>query len=369
MEYLLALTIVGLFALLGLLFHFDLPPKTVVNRILRRFIDIPDRTQANLSDAPYRKINQTSRSAPKPLLLNIQTSDGSGQAAHPDVIYVPDGFGAQKWTYWMVCTPYPYGNDFFENPELFASSDGINWQIPDGLTNPLVPSLSIKGDHHSDPDLVFHQDQFWLFFRETLRSRTPTENRICLTKSGDGVNWSRPMEVLLDKSGAGLLSPAVIQDGTCFRMWTIEKIDGQFVITLRISADGANWSTSRRCKIAPSLSGRNLWHIDVIQEQDRLSALIVTSTGQVGEGSRIHYAYSVDHGESWHVGPFLLDRTYEFEASLQYRATLRKVQDDPALYEVWYSAANSKFMWSIAYLRCQRERNDLLPDDSEWRGA
>jgi hypothetical protein len=369
MAYLFALVIAGLVAFLGLLLRFDLSPRIAMNRILRRFTNAPDLARASLSDAPYRQIKGVTTRLLKPLLLNIQTSDGSGQAAHPDVVYVPEGFGPQKWPYWMVCTPYPYGNDFFENPEVFASFDGINWEVPDGAKNPLVAPLSLKGDHHSDPDVVLHENQFWLFYRQTLRSRTPTENRIYLMKSTDGSEWGRPVEALLDKNGTGLLSPAVIHDGNSFRLWMIERLEEKFVITLRLSEDGTNWSTARKCEVIGALRARNLWHIDVIQEQDRLSALIVTCTGQVGEGSRIHYGHSFDQGETWHVGPFLFDQIYEFEASLQYRATLRKMQDDPAVYEVWYSAANSKYMWSIAYLRCVREGNNLRPDYSGRRFA
>jgi len=361
MEYLLALAIAGLVAFLGLLLYFDLPPKMAVDRIARRLTGGPEISHLNVTDAPYRRIGLTAARAPKPVLLNIETSDASGQPTHPDVVYAPEGFGARKWPYWMVCTPYPYGNDFFENPELFASFDGVNWQIPDGAKNPLVPSCPIKGDHHSDPDLVLHQNQLWLFFRQTLRSKTPTKNRILLMKSGNGVDWSNPTEILLDQKGTGLLSPAVICDENGFLMWMIEQVDGKFAIIRRLSEDGTNWTGSRKCEIAGSIAGRNLWHIDVIPEKDRLSALVVTCTGQVGEGSRIHYAYSFNQGETWNIGPFLLERVYEFEAALQYRATMRKVQEDPPLYEVWYSAASSKYVWSIAYLRFVREENILLP--------
>ena len=82
----------------------------------------------------------------------------------------------------------------------------------------------------------------------------------------------------------------------------------------------------------------------MICEEGRLSALIVTCTGMFGEGARIHYAYSFDRGETWFIGPFILEQVYEFEATLQYRATIRKMREDPSVYEVWYSVANSKYI-------------------------
>jgi hypothetical protein len=361
MEYLLVFAFAGLAAFLCLLLYFDLSPKTALNRIVRRFVEVPDVSQLILSDAPYRRVKPAKNRLPKPTLLNLETSDGSGQAAHPDVVYIPQGFGARKWPYWMACTPYPYGNELFENPEVFASFDGVSWQIPDGTKNPLIAPLPIRGDHRSDPDIVFHQNGLWLFFRETLRSKTTTENRIYVTKSADGKNWAAPIEILLDRTGTGLLSPAVVHDGNGFVMWVIEKLDGQFSITRRTSDTGMSWSTEKKCNVIGSPNGRTPWHIDVICEEGRLSALIVTCTGTLGEGARIHYAYSFDRGETWFIGPFILEQVYEFETALQYRATIRKMRKDPAIYEVWYSAANSKYMWSIAYLQFVREENILLP--------
>ena len=35
-------------------------------------------------------------------------------------------------------TPYPIGTDYFENPEFYVSRDGLRWQVPEGLQNPLA---------------------------------------------------------------------------------------------------------------------------------------------------------------------------------------------------------------------------------------
>ena len=41
--------------------------------------------------------------------LTIETPDGSGEAVHPDVLFVPGGFAGH--THWLACTPYPRGDD------------------------------------------------------------------------------------------------------------------------------------------------------------------------------------------------------------------------------------------------------------------
>ena len=109
-----------------------------------------------------------------------------------------------------------------ENPELFVSHDGITWRIPTGLKNPIVAPPDIKGDHHSDPDMIHHDGELWLLTRRSFRSHTPKQNVLYLTKSKCGVTWSQPIEILRDASGRELLSPAVIYDGKRFVMWTVE---------------------------------------------------------------------------------------------------------------------------------------------------
>jgi len=268
------------------------------------------------------------------------------------------------WTYWMACTPYPRRDAQFENPEIFVSFDGTNWAVPFGLKNPLVPTPVTTGDHHSDPDLLFHRDHLWLYYRQTLRSKNPHENRLFLLKSRDGVRWSDPVEVLCDKAGRELLSPAVIFDGRQFLMWTVEICDTTFMIVRRSSPNGVEWSAPLVCKLTGLEMPRHVWHIDVMQESERFSAVVVSCVGKGGGKSRIHYAYSEDQGLSWTTEGFLFDQIYEFEAEVQYRGSLLRREGQPWAYDLWYSAACSRQLCSIAYVRLTRNHNRLLP--SQW---
>ncbi|GAC1683921.1 MAG: hypothetical protein PVS2B2_23050 [Candidatus Acidiferrum sp.] len=267
----------------------------------------------------------------------------------------------------MVCTPYPYRDSYFENPEIFVSCDGITWSIPEGLQNPLVPSPQSSGSHHSDPDILFHADELWLFYRLTLRDKTPgktpDENKIFLTKSADGSRWSAPREVLSEKMGAQLLSPAVVHDGIHFVMWTIEIRGNDLKLMRRNSKDGLTWSAPTICSVLGLENGRLPWHIDIIQEKERFSAMLVSCTGQGGSGARIHYAHSEDHGLTWFAEGFLFEQIYEFEANLQYRASFRKIDEYLHVYELWYSACSLTNMFSIAYIRLVRTENSVLPGE------
>lgn len=361
MIYFLAILLALSVAFIAVLSRYGLPPKTALYKILARTGYAPERWRPVSHDAPYRRTVRASAGLHRPALLNLDTSDGSGQACHPDVVHIPTGFGSRGWPYWMVCTPYPYQEERFENPEIFSSFDGVAWTIPDGGQNPLVPTPEHDAGHHSDPDMIFHENQLWLFYRKTLRRGGTRGNKLYLIRSTDGVRWSLPMEILSEHSGTELLSPAVIHDGACFVMWTVEKNSAEFRIMRRTSSDAIDWSAPVPAKIVGMADGLHPWHLDIIREEDRLSAMLVSCIGASGAGSRIHYAYSEDHGRTWFDTGFLLEQAYEFEANLQYRATLCKMPNHPAHYELWYSASNFENMFSIAYLRMVREEGKLFP--------
>lgn len=355
-----------LFALCGFIFvliYFELTPQSAVMKIAGRLPASPLRLLPVRRDAPYRRVPGTFDTVRlhHPILLNLSTSDGSGQACHPDVVHIPEGFGEKKWTYWMVCTPYPYADIAYENPEIFVSYDGLHWAVPDGMHNPLAQKPQNSVDHNSDPDIVFHENKLWLFYRETLRSRSPAENRIYLRQSADGVSWSSPVEVLREDTGTHLLSPAVLHDGRCFWMWTVELHQKELTLMRRRSTDGIHWpETPERATLRGLEQGRKPWHIDVVQDENRFSAILVSCVQFGGSGSRIHYVYSED-GLTWNANSFLLQQAYEFESNLQYRATLHKTHGLFREYELWYSAASSTELFSIAYVRLMRSGNELFP--------
>ncbi len=40
-------------------------------------------------------------------------------------------------------TPYPNGNDTYENPSILAGNDGTSWAVPAGLINPIDPIVML----------------------------------------------------------------------------------------------------------------------------------------------------------------------------------------------------------------------------------
>lgn len=356
---LLLLLITGCLAtFLYYLVRGDLSPRIGIEKIKNRFSKKPPALLPTFRDAPYRRLTDE---PPRhhPVLLNLHTSEGTGQACHPDVTYIPEGFGIGRWCYWMVCTPYAYANFVYENPEIFVSHDGINWTVPDGVKNPLFPSPKGIWDYNSDPDMFFLNGKLWLYYRETRKTRDIIESRIFLATSADGVNWSLPSEVLMAQGDEALLmSPTVVHQGGTFHMWAVDRAASGFQILRRESADGLKWSAPVECPVTGLLE-RKPWHLDVICEEDRLSALLVSLS--TPPDWRLHYAFSFDGGKTWNAERFLLEPAYEFEEALQYRATLLKTGSNPHRYRIWYSAANRRDMFSIAHQSMIRENGNLEP--------
>lgn len=140
---------------------------------------------------------------------------GNWENIHPKVLYFEEGW--RGYNFWMAYTPYPEGNVITENPCIAASYDGIVWETPKGLTNPLA--MPLADGYNSDTHLLYDDindrlECWWRIYEESTK-RDKLVRRI----SSDGINWTEQETVLpFWEPEAGRLSPAVwIEDG-CYRM-------------------------------------------------------------------------------------------------------------------------------------------------------
>jgi hypothetical protein len=255
-----------------------------------------------------------------PCKLNLTTYDGSGNSVHPSVVYIPDGLSGYNW--WMGVTPYPVsGNNAYENPSILASNDGVEWVVPNGVTNPLVP-----GDEgvifNSDSNLLAIDNdgvtELWYYYRETIISSNSID--INLIKSVDGINWDEPITVVPDDDDTPI-SQAVYYNGNQFIMIAI---DFDVAILRWTSPDGVVWTPAAAGAISGMPVDRFAWHMDILYdtEIDRLHIFMATSTGDGGAGSRMSYAYSDDDGENITIVNYVTEDLTAIEASLQYQGSM-----------------------------------------------
>lgn len=97
------------------------------------------------------------------LKIPVYNNPNGYQATHPSVLYFKNGWNGYK--FWMGYTPYEYSNELLENPSVAASNDGVNWEVPTGLTNPLEATDTLDM-HYSDPHLVFVNSQIEYWYRK-----------------------------------------------------------------------------------------------------------------------------------------------------------------------------------------------------------
>src|SRR5436190_6416072 len=128
--------------------------------------DTPQEVLLDPSDLTPLPILSQPVASGVPVWLAIPTYERSGEGIHPDVVHFPSPW--HGWEYWMAFTPYPNGNEAAENPSILASHDGLNWLVPDGLTNPLVPPILVGKAFNSDPDLLYSplSNRLVLLYRE-----------------------------------------------------------------------------------------------------------------------------------------------------------------------------------------------------------
>ncbi|MCA1021665.1 hypothetical protein [Halobacillus litoralis] len=297
-----------------------------------------------------------------PIMLEIPTYDNTKEAVHPDVLYIHNGFGSEKWRYWMAMTPLGGRDDQVENPSILVSHDGKIWDVPTGLTNPIVDTPPGDDNHNSDPCLEYYNGKLYLYYRETLKTASPRQQRIYLMKSSNGVDWSYPQTVLYDGTGnpEAMLSPTVRYLNGQFVMWYVEGKQSNS-LKRRVSSDGEIWGSEYTCTTNGLPSGKVYWHIQVSKSIEGRLEMLLNSFPSNGYSGRLHYAYSYDEGKTWQTSSQFIDPLYPHEAQRFYRGTIRHVEGNPNLYEIWYSSLGEDNTYKISYMNAVRINEKLYP--------
>ena len=293
--------------------------------------------------------------------LNVPTYEGSGQAVHPDVVRFPTAW--QGWEYWMAMTPFPRGNEAFENPSILVSHDGLRWQVPAGLVNPLAKTPGKRG-YNSDPDMSYDAagKRLLLLYREV----SATHNLIRSTASTDGVHWSKPV-LVFRRPNHGMVSPTVTfaAAGTPI-LWYVDAGPKNcserttHVMMQRGSAVGAllptaperGWTVPRMTLTQP---GMNIWHIDAVwvPERNEYWAVYIAYPIHHCAGQDLFFARSRD-GVNWttYSIPFLRRGEATWTTGTLYRASVTyDASRDVIQFFLSGSAANKS--WHLGYVDYQ----------------
>lgn len=244
--------------------------------------------------------------------LNLETYDGGNEGLHPSCLYFKEGWNGYK--FWFVFTPYKGMNDAIENPCMYVSQDGENFESLEGA-NPLDDIMLPKEqEYNSDPELVYNSDlnRIECWWRRVQRDKYPTDdgkNREIIYRrfTYDGRTWSEK-EVMLDLKNPFnetrlCISPALIYEDGIYRMWcsSAEDFEGKYrTINYYEMIDGG----MMELKSKHALSKGILSHIDVVKDDGKYW-LVGNDVSVDGFPLRLYYFVSPDEKDYKYEGILL----------------------------------------------------------------
>lgn len=283
--------------------------------------------------------------------LSVPTYDGNPNCGHPSVVEIPAGFGGYR--FWMAHTPYPFAGR--ENPSIVASQNGIDWETPPGLTNPVTGVAEIQAagfNYGSDTHLIYHQNKLWMYYR--IADNIPAVNAIFVKTSTNGVDWSAATKVVEDlvEGETTLNSPCieVEADGT-FTMWCANGVTTPPTMTRRTSPNGLAWSAPTNCVLP---AGAYLWHMDVKRVGSKYYCLF--NSREASQADQLYFFTSTD-GITWTGDvkvPAVEIEAGSFPLKTYYRSALLPRVGTPLKWDVYTTLTgfvNAVETWRIGLIR------------------
>ena len=302
---------------------------------------------------------ETELAGPIATVLGVPTYEQSGEAVHPDVVFFPEGW--RGFRYWMAFTPYPGGREMHENPSLVVSQNGVDWEVPAGVTNPVFHRPIERDGYNSDPDLTYDAstDRLLMIYRQVRGG----SNQIRASWSADGIKWSRP-RLIFRRPNHGIISPTITlgADGKprvwyvdagpdrCARRTTRVMTQQGEVAALDSGAVETGWTEPAVAGLVQP--GYFIWHLDVIYVPEKQEYWALYPAYRRGDcGAReLFFATSAD-GITWRTfpGPMLRHEQQPWTQATLYRGSLLydRTRD---VVRVFLSGADKGPKWHLGYI-------------------
>jgi len=308
-------------------------------------------------------------SGPPGQRLNIPThvSPDGGETTHPSVVHAPGGWGGYE--YWMAHTPYPGGDNEYEDPNICASHDGITWVVPAGLVNPIDDQPGTPtGPLNSDVDLRLVNGTMFLFWRyyDPTGGSPGSEERLYYSTSANGVDWAAKQLIYSsDATVRRLVSPSFLFENGLWGMWAVDILPSPHqVVRLQGGASPTDaWGAPVEVDMGPIPAGKEAWHLGMIRVAAGYIALLNdTDLNDRPNGGEELLCVSADGLTFINSGATVIPMSEPDEYDFLYRASL--VEEDGG-WRVWYSAfiSGPPQVWHI-YRTLLTETIPEPPDDT-----
>lgn len=187
--------------------------------------------------------------------ITLHSPDGYDMFLHPNVLYFPNKLFGYK--YWMAITPFPTNAplyaDYYENPCIYASNNGLDWEQPS--VNPIDAiedvHIATRG-YMSDPVLCIKDGVLECWYRRTTVNPTIDVNRLTelLRKTtNDGINWTDREVMIPDMNYLNTFeftAPKIYWDGSKYICYYTDLSDNNYLYRSE-SLNGTNWSNFVKC--------------------------------------------------------------------------------------------------------------------------
>lgn len=294
--------------------------------------------------AKYVSQRTKKRLSPKDsLFVNFDYINPVNQCTHPDILKSQ----IFKGKYLLTVSGYPFEIAKFENPFLFVSDDGLNFKNA-FREKPIAEYLGNGNSHYSDGEIIEDDGKVFLFYRMCYEDCDIPYVQIISRYSNDLSTWSNEIEIAKGK-GKTLLSPAFVKQKNCFYMYYVDYDEQESCFKLKRRKSSTvlfeDNIVEEELIINNAPVGKNIWHIDIVQDGKVLRGLFVFMLGQKAEaGTRLYYAESLDNGAIWEIKKeIVFDVNYKMVKRI-YRSTMVKGENG---WNIYYPVCTNNECWYL----------------------
>lgn len=315
--------------------------------------NIPYKLAEKIAKSNHKKMQKEGN-----LMIELETYDGGRQVVHPDIV---------KWNneLWMVCTPYPYSIETYENPCIYHGNTVFD--MTPVLDKPLAyPEYRKKGNHISDPCIFVNQSKLSVLFRDTVKIDGIITQKLYICESEDGYKWSKKKLVLQSKEKS-YISPAVFAVDNHFVMYYVQltTTTGGYLKKVTFNANFHQVQEEKTtCHNIPD--GMTIWHIGIINEKGDGKALSPTDTKLHGIFTlrsienlyqyELYWAHLNIQNKEWYI-----DEKVEIPTYLQkHISNVYKCAIIPSTNDVVLSFYDYELQWNLCLIPGLRDRKEVI---------
>lgn len=265
----------------------------------------------------------------------------NGQLVHPSVLFFPEGWNGYK--YWMGMTPYPGGDDAYEDPCIVASQDGITWVVPPGQVNP-IDNADGSPEYNSDTDLKMGPNNtLYLFWRFRDDNAVGQEENLFYSTSTDGVTWTPKVRFLQNAVATRqLVSPSMVFEDNRWIMYAVDIVPATNTV-VRLENGSVDpetpWTDPVILTTGAPTAGKEPWHLYVIKFGGRTYMLRADCTaGANGSAPNLQFMVSSDGFTFVGAQREVIPMSQPGQHDQLYRATMIPAFENGIFgFRVWYT--------------------------------